>query len=156
MNNVGALALLLPVAIQIAHKNNMPPSMLLMPIAFAAHFGGNFTLIGTPTNLIVSAFREQSIGLSFSMFDFAPVGVGIAIPGLIFLILIGWRLIPTRRGSTSPNDMFEIEKYATELRIPENSKLNGKRLSDLRNLLEVEVIISGLVRNGERRMAPSP
>lgn len=130
--------------------------MLLMPIAFAAHFGGDFTLIGTPTNLIVSAFREQSLGQPFGMFDFSPVGIGVAIPSLIFLILIGWRLIPTRRGSTSPNDMFEIERYATELRIPENSKLNGKRLRDLQDLIKTEVIISGLVRNGERRMAPSP
>ncbi len=156
MNNVGALALLLPVTIEIAHKNKVPPSMLLMPVAFAAHFGGNFTLIGTPTNLIVSAFREQSLGQPFAMFDFTPVGIGIAVPGIIFLILIGWRLIPTRRGTTAPNDMFEIEKYATELRIPEDSKLDGTRLSDLRDLVEVEVIISGLVRNSERRMAPSP
>jgi di/tricarboxylate transporter len=156
MNNVGALALLLPVAIQIARKKGVSPSMFLMPIAFAAHFGGNFTLIGTPTNLIVSAFREQTLARPFAMFDFAPVGVGIAVPGLLFIILVGWRLIPTRRGQTAQNDMFEIERYATELRIPSGSKLEGRRLSEIRQFIEAEIIISGLVRGEERRMAPSP
>lgn len=156
MNNVGAMALLLPVAIQIAHKNKVSPSMLLMPIAFAAHFGGNFTLIGTPTNLIVSAFRDQTLSQPFSMFDFAPVGIGVAIPCLLFIILVGWRLIPTRRGQTAPNDMFEIERYATEVRIRPDSKLAGRRLSELSEFVEEEVIISGLVRNDERRLAPSP
>lgn len=156
MNNVGALALLLPVAIQIAHKNKVSPSMLLMPIAFAAHFGGNFTLIGTPTNLIVSAFRDQTLSQPFSMFDFAPVGIGVAIPCLLFIILVGWRLIPTRRGQTAPNDLFEIERYATEVRIRPDSKLAGRRLSELSEFVEEEVIISGLVRDNERRMAPSP
>jgi di/tricarboxylate transporter len=155
MNNVGALALLLPVAIQITRKKNIPASTLLMPLAFASLLGGMTTLIGTPPNIIIASFREKSGAASFSMFDFSPVGVGVALVGLLFIVLIGWRLIPIRRARSNSQDLFEIEKYITEVRIPENSKLNGTKLSQIHTCLENGTNVIGLVRSGERRFAPA-
>lgn len=154
MNNVGALALLMPVAIQVAHKNQISASVFLMPIAFASLLGGMTTLIGTPPNIIVATFREQAVGEPFRMFDFAPVGVGIAIAGLLFITLVGWRLIPFRRGRSSSVNLFEIEKYVTEVRIPEDSGLVGKRLPEIKDYVEKGVNVLGLVREGQRQFAP--
>jgi len=156
MNNIGALALLLPVAIQIARKRKVPNSVFLMPLAFASLLGGMTTLIGTPPNIIVASFREQAVGQPFRMFDFSPVGAGVALAGLLFIVLIGWRLVPIRRGQSSSDDLFTIEKYVTEVRIPENSKLNGKRLPTIHEYVENGLNVIGLVRGGERRMAPAP
>jgi len=154
INNVGALALLLPVTLQVAHKKQISASVFLMPIAFASLLGGMTTLIGTPPNIIAAAFREQAVGEPFRMFDFAPVGVGIAITGLLFITLVGWRLIPSRRGRSSSDKLFEIEKYVTEVRIPEDSRLVGKRLPEIRDYVENGVNILGLVREGQRQFAP--
>lgn len=156
MNNIGALALMMPVAIQVARKKGFPPSAFLMPLAFASLLGGMTTLIGTPPNIIVASFREQTGAAPFRMFDFAPVGLGVALAGLIFIVLIGWRLIPVRRGQAAADDLFEIEKYITEVRLPEDAKLVGKRLPEINGFVENGVNILGLVRNGERRLAPSP
>jgi di/tricarboxylate transporter len=156
MNNIGALALMMPVAIQVARKKGFPPSAFLMPLAFASLLGGMTTLIGTPPNIIVASFREQTGAPPFRMFDFAPVGLGVALAGLIFIVLIGWRLIPVRRGQAAADDLFEVEKYITEVRLPEDAKLVGKRLSEINGFVENGVNILGLVRNGERRLAPSP
>jgi di/tricarboxylate transporter len=156
MNNVGSVALLLPVALYIARKKEIPASVLLMPLAFAAHFGGMITLIGTPTNLIISSFREQTLGMPFKMFDFAPVGIGVTIASLIFIVFIGWRMIPTRKGQKSVRDLFEIQDYVTEVELTDDSKLVGERLSEIKKYTENGVNILGLVRNQEKRMAPGP
>lgn len=156
MNNVGSVALLLPVALYIARKKEVPASALLMPLAFAAHFGGMITLIGTPTNLIVSSFREQSIGIPYQMFDFAPVGIGITLVSLIFIILVGWRMIPKRKGQTSVKELFDIQDYVTEVELTEDSKLVGERLSEISKYTENGVNILSLIRNKEKRMAPAP
>jgi di/tricarboxylate transporter len=154
MNNVGSVALLLPVALYIARKREIPASVLLMPLAFAAHFGGMITLIGTPTNLIVSSFREQTLGIPFKMFDFAPVGIGITIASLIFIVFIGWRMIPTRKGQKSVRDLFKIQDYVTEVELTDDSKLLGERLSEIGKYTENGVNVLGLVREQEKRMAP--
>jgi di/tricarboxylate transporter len=156
INNVGSVALLLPVALYIARKKEIPASSLLMPLAFAAHFGGMITLIGTPTNLIVSSFREQSIGLPYQMFDFAPVGIGITMASLLFIILIGWRMIPKRKGQTSVKELFDIQNYVTEVELTEDSKIVGERLSEIGKYTENGINILSLVRNEEKRMAPAP
>lgn len=156
MNNVGALALLLPVAIQLARKKNLSPSTYLMPIAFASLLGGMTTLIGTPPNIIISSFREQAGLEPFRMFDFSLVGVGVAVIGVIYIVFLGWRLIPIRKGQSSTDSLFDIEKYVTEVRITETSKLNGRRLSEFHTFVESEVMIIALVRGAERRLAPSP
>ncbi len=155
MNNVGALALLLPVALQMAKKNATPPSLFLMPLAFASLLGGMTTLIGTPPNIIVSSFREQTGAPPFAMFDFAPVGVGIALAGILLIVLGGWRLIPLRQGRAGADELFEIDPYLTELRVPEDSKLIGKRLNEITALERSEAVIVALVHGGQRYPAPS-
>jgi di/tricarboxylate transporter len=155
MNNVGALALLLPVVLQLARKKQIPVSSLLMPIAFASLLGGMTTLIGTPPNIIAASFREQTGTEPFNMFDFTLVGGGVAIAGLLFIILIGWRLIPPRHGRDSSESLFEIENYVTEVKVSEKSNLAGRRLREIGEFSKAEVLIIGLVRSGERRMEPS-
>lgn len=155
MNNVGALALLLPVVLQLARKKQIPASSLLMPVAFASLLGGMTTLIGTPPNIIAASFREQTGEAPFNMFDFTPVGGGVALAGLLFIVLIGWRLIPKRQGRDSSDGLFEIENYITEVKVSEKSNLAGKRLREIGDFSKAEVLIIGLVRGGERRMEPS-
>ncbi len=156
MNNIGALALMMPVALQVAHKKGFPASAMLMPLAFASLLGGMTTLIGTPPNIIIASFREDAGLAPFRMFDFAPVGAGVAVVGLLFIVLLGWRLIPRRRGQAASDDLFEVEKYITEVRLRQDSRLVGKRLPEINALVDNGVNVLGLVRNGERRLAPPP
>lgn len=153
MNNVGALALLMPVAIQIADRLELPPGKILMPLAFGSILGGMTTLIGTPPNLIVSGFRASVSEASFSMFDFAPVGVPIAVAGLGFLALIGWRLVPSRQ--RKGKDGFETGAYLTEARVPEKSKASGMTLREIEAALNGDAQVVGLVRHERRIPAPS-
>lgn len=152
MNNVAALALLMPVDIATARKAGRSPGLSLMPLSFATILGGMATLIGTPPNIIIAAIREESLGESFRMFDFAPVGGAAAIAGLAFVALIGWRLIPTRDSGVGGDALGELEPYISELTIPEDSKLVDTRLRDLLEPAEkADVAILGLVRDGKRR-----
>ncbi len=155
MNNVGALALMLPVALNIARKKGLPASALLMPAAFASLLGGMTTFIGTPPNMIASSFRQQISGVPFRMFDFSPVGVGVAAAGLLFIVLIGWRLIPQRKGGSTSDSLFEIQNYITEVRLTENSNLAGRALREIDDFTRAQAIIIGLIRGEERRMEPS-
>ncbi|WP_412777394.1 SLC13 family permease [Thalassospira lucentensis] len=155
MNNVGALALLMPVALQIARKQNLPPGKILMPLAFGSILGGMTTLIGTPPNLIVSGFRARLNGDGFSMFDFTPVGIAIAASGLVFVILLGRFLVPTRERAGAEG--FETGSYLTEARITEGSKAIGMLLRDINNELEkTDAQVIGLIRNERRIPAPNP
>jgi len=157
MNNIGALALFMPVAIRMARKNNSSPSILLMPLAFGSLLGGLMTQIGTPPNIIISLFREDSAsGGQFGMFDFTPVGAGAALAGVVFILFIGWRLIPGRKGQTAPEDLFEIDNYLTEVYVPEGSRYAGKRLLDLGHATEGDIIVVGLVRNKTKLPFLSP
>ncbi|MGB5560495.1 MAG: SLC13 family permease [Paracoccaceae bacterium] len=153
MNNVAALALLMPVDIQTARKAGRTPALSLMPLSFATILGGMVTLIGTPPNIIIAAIREDALGEPFKMFDFAPVGAVTAIAGLIFVALIGWRLIPNQPdAASSGNGMEEIGQYIAELTIPADSKHIGKRLQELNETAEKnDVAILGLIRDGQRR-----
>ncbi len=154
MNNVGALALMMPVSIRMARKNGRAPSLFLMPLAFASLLGGLVTLIGTPPNIIVATFRARNGSAAFQMFDFTPVGLGVTVVGLLFIILIGWRLVPQRKGQASREEMFQIENYITEVRVTENSQLVGRTLRDFHSSDETEVIVVGLVRGNLH--IPSP
>ncbi|BBD41039.1 citrate transporter (plasmid) [Aminobacter sp. Y103A] len=155
MNNVGALALLMPIAIQVARRLDLPPGRVLMPLAFGSILGGMTTLIGTPPNLIVSGFRASGSGTSFSMFDFAPVGIPVAAAGLVFLALIGWRMVPARERKGT--DSFEAGAYLTEARVPEASKAAGMSLRDLETALnDADAQVVGLIRNELRIPAPNP
>ncbi len=155
MNNVGALAIFMPVAIRMAHKSERSPSLYLMPLAFSAHFGGMMTLIGTPPNIIIATFRTQYAGEPFGMFDFAPLGLGIAIFSVLFIALVGWRLIPQRKGGLSTQGRFKLEDYFSEVRIRQDSRLIGRPVRDLRKVTNADVVIVGILRDKERLPAPS-
>lgn len=153
MNNVGALALLMPVALQIATRLSLPPGRVLMPLAFGSILGGMTTLIGTPPNLIVSGFRDaQGMG-HYGMFDFAPVGVSVTVVGVIFIGLLGWRLVPSRRQPDAGS--FDTGTYLTEVRVVAGSKAIGKTLREVEVTLEKsDAQIVGLVRGDVRVIAP--
>jgi di/tricarboxylate transporter len=154
MNNVGAMALLMPVALNVASRYDLPPGKVLMPLAFCTILGGMTTLIGTPPNLIVSGFRAESGGGSFAMFDFAPVGVAVALIGIVFVVLIGRRLVPTRKPAGVAS--FDTGTYFTEARVTEGSKVNGATLREVDELLEEgDAQVVGLIRNEVRVRAPS-
>jgi di/tricarboxylate transporter len=155
MNNIGALALMMPVAIRTARKSGRSPSHLLMPIAFGSLLGGMVTLIGTPPNIIIATYRVQNGGDPFLIFDFAYVGLGVAICGILFISLIGWRLIPQRQSPASQEDLFAVKDYLTEARVPEKSKLAGKMILDIGTATEAEVMVVGIIRNGRKIVAPS-
>ncbi|MDC1482552.1 SLC13 family permease [Ascidiaceihabitans sp.] len=149
MNNVAALALLMPVDVQTARKTGRSPSLSLMPLSFATILGGMVTLIGTPPNIIIAAIREESLGAPFKMFDFAPVGGIAALAGMTFVALVGWRLIPSRDESSSTSD--DLAEYIAELTVPEDSKNIGKRLSELETEADkTDVAMLGLIRDGKR------
>ena len=150
MNNVAALALLMPVDIQTARKAGRAPGLSLMPLSFATILGGMVTLIGTPPNIIIAAIREESLGAPFKMFDFAPVGGIAAIAGLAFVALIGWRLIPEREDGGITSE--DLDAYIAELVVPKGSKHIGKRLAELEEIADKsDVVLIGLMRDGKRR-----
>jgi di/tricarboxylate transporter len=153
MNNVAALALLMPVDIQTARKAGRAPGFSLMPLSFASILGGMVTLIGTPPNIIIASIREETLGEPFRMFDFAPVGGVTAIAGLIFVALVGWRLIPQKTGESQSGDpMDDYAEYIAELTVPDGSKLIGQRIRELHAVADKnDVAILGLIRDGKRR-----
>ena len=155
MNNVGALAILLPVAIYVSEKTGSSPARLLMPLSFGSLLGGLITLIGTPPNLLISAVRRDIAGEPFSMFDFTPVGLGIALVGLVYLTF-AWRLLPAdRHGAPSPDKRFRIEDYVTEARVVEDSSIIGKSVRDLEKLGDDELTVLSIIRRNERRLGPA-
>ena len=132
MNNVGALALMLPIALSTASERNRSPALLLMPLAFGSLLGGMTTLIGTPPNIIVASIRESYTGEPFSMFSYSPVGLPIAIIGFLFVIFLGWRLIPKERlEQNSAEKLFEVGDYLTEALVGAESSSIGSRLGSL-------------------------
>ena len=151
MNNVGALALLLPVAMRLAREHNTSPSLLLMPLAFGSLLGGLTTLIGTPPNIIIAAYRGNMTGENFGMFSFSPVGVVVALVGLAFIVLVGWRLTPKRSGQAAADDMFDTANYLVELNVTEDSKANGLTLQQLRDELDETIPVLAVVREDNRR-----
>ncbi|MDL4864089.1 SLC13 family permease, partial [Halomonas elongata] len=147
-----ALALMLPVAIRMAREHGTPPSLLLMPLAFGSLLGGLTTLIGTPPNIIISSYRGSLNAESFGMFSFFPVGATVALAGLAFIVLLGWRLVPKRAGSASTEAMFDTAHYLVELRVPEKARTNGWTLHELRQAVDESVPVLAVVR-GEQRHA---
>ena len=154
MNNVGALALLMPVAIQVAARQELPPGKVLMPLAFGSILGGMTTLIGTPPNLIVAAFRAENGADGFAMFDFTPVGLAVAASGVLFVALVGWRIVPTREKQDAAG--FDTGAYLTEVRVTEKSKAAGVSLGDIAPALEeADAQVVGLVRQDLRVSTPT-
>lgn len=157
MNNVGALALMMPIAITSSIKAERSPSLILMPLSFASVLGGLCTSIGTPPNLLIASFREEITGQPFSMFDYTPVGIFVAFVGVLFISLVGWRLIPLRQKSTDEtHDKFPIQDYISEIVIPEDSKVIGKNCYQLESLTEGDFSILGLIRKHEKQLTVKP
>ena len=154
INNVGAIALLIPVAVRLARRGGRSPSFLLMPIAFGSLLGGMTTLIGTPPNLIIAEFRARAGEAPFGMFDFTPVGLGVALLGVAFIALFGWRLLPERKGQASREELFNVEEYLSEVRVAEGSSADGKLLGEVLSESKADVVAVGLSRGNRRQMAP--
>lgn len=155
INNVGALALLMPVAVWMAKEAGRSPSFLLMPLAFGSLLGGTMTLIGTPPNIIIATYREG--GEPFGLLDFFPAGFALTVVGVAFIALFGWRLTPQRKEDDDDEALFSVGDYLTELKIPKGSEFDGRTLHDL--LVEVgedvDIAVIALIRNGSRKLAPS-
>lgn len=156
MSSVGAVALVMPVGVRLARKYGFSPSIILMPLAFSSLLAGLMTLIATPPNIIISSFRENATDLgAYSMFDFTPVGLPVTLIGIAFISFIGWRFIPVRsNGQTQSGGLFRINEYLTEVFLPDHSKLVGRTISDLRKIVDVDLVILMLVRDGRR--IPNP
>lgn len=156
MNNVGALALFMPVAVWMSRQSGRSPSYLLMPLAFGSLLGGTLTLIGTPPNIIIAGYRREVGEAPFRMFDFLPVGLVITVAGVLLIGLL-WRLIPRRENQGSDQELFEISAYLTELKVPAGSKYAGRTLHELivAGGDDAEVVVIALVRGGRYQPMPS-
>ena len=155
MNNVGAVSLLLPVAVRVSRRSGQPPSRFLMPLAFASLLGGMTTLIGTPPNVIISEFRQEYLGVTFNMFDFTLVGLAVTVAGALFIVAAGWRLIPSRQEPLTLGEALDIGSYMTEVRVPDDSRFVGELFRDLEEFVDEDVAIAGLVHRGVVYAAPS-
>lgn len=150
VKNIGALAMMLPAAFQIAKRSKISPSVFLMPMAFGSLLGGLTTLIGTSPNIIVSRLRAEITGVPFAMFDFAPVGVGLATAGVVFLA-IAYRLLPVdRQGAATLGESMDIHNYLTEGRVRAGSTIAGRTIADLRESAGPDIVITAIVRDGQR------
>lgn len=154
VKNIGALAIFLPVALQIARRTGTTASTLLMPMAFASLVGGIVTLVGTSPNILVSRVREEVLGKPYDMFDFAPVGLGILAAGLAFLA-IGWRLLPAgRTAPLTPEETFKVDAYLAEAKLPQTSRLVDRSVAELEKLAEGNVSVVSIIRESGHRYVP--
>ena len=155
MNNIGALALMLPVAIRDAQKAGRSASLILIPLSFASLLGGLVTLIGTPPNIIIATFRADALGEPFAMLDFTPVGLPVAIAGIAYLGFIGWRLLPRRDLQSSLDvESGQIYNYIAEAKILEGSVLAGKTIGELEAMFDHEVSVMSIIKNDQQSLAP--
>ena len=155
--NVGALAMIMPIAAQVSRRTGTPLSYLLMPMSFGSLIGGLVTLVGTSPNILVSKVREELLGKPFGMFDYTPVGIVIALCGVVFLSF-AYRLLPAgrRAAGTSMEAAFNIEEYSTEARVPEASPVVGRTVAELEALGEEGLRVTTVIRERFRRYVPRP
>ena len=157
VKNIGALAIMIPIAFQFARRANVSPSMFLMPMSFASLLGGLMTQIGTSPNVIVSRVREDLTGTSFGMFDFTPVGLTLTAAGIVFLALFYWLLPERRREGLAVAEVVEIKNYTTEATVTETSALIDKTVSDLQKLGGGRVMVTAIVGpDKKQRRVPFP
>lgn len=156
VKNVGALAILIPVAFQLAKRSGTSPSRLLMPLSFGSLLGGMITLVGTSPNIIVSRLREDILGEPFRLFDYAPVGAGLSLLGLVCLTLTYWLLPRDRQAGATLDAAIDIKDYTAELRVPETSPLVGTLARDVPLLAEGPATLTTVVRERFRRYKPTP
>jgi di/tricarboxylate transporter len=156
MNNVGALAIMLPIAMEVAERNKRSPSLVLMPLALCAALGGLTTLIGTPPNILISQFRAETLGQEFGFFAFGKVGLPVAIVGFLFMCLLGWRLLPKKRKGSHSELALAIEGYITEIRLSKEEEQPLKNVSELENKLPADAQLLGIVRQGKSKFHLHP
>ncbi|MBT4228269.1 MAG: SLC13 family permease [Verrucomicrobia bacterium] len=158
MNNVGALALMLPVALKTAVDRQRSPTILLLPMAFASILGGMMTMIGTPPNIIIASLRAELTGEpAFGLFDFSPVGGLVAIAGLLFIVLVGWRLIPGKsHKKPGMESLFQINDYITEISTPPGCKWIGKTVAEVEKLVGEKMTLFGFIRKDDKVLPPNP
>ena len=154
MNNVGALTVLMPTTIRLARSVGNRPATVLMPLAFASLLGGLITLVGTPPNIVIATFRADATGEAFAMFDFTPVGLGVAVVGLAFIALVGWRLIPHRE-DVEGETLFEIDDYLFEVRVPPGSSAEGRTIAEIGSASGADFVVGTIVR-GDRQIPLPP
>lgn len=156
MNNVGALAIVMPVAIRAATRHGYPPARVLMALAFASQLGGLVTLIGTPPNLVVSAVRAEQLGAGFGMFDFTLVGLPVAAAGIVLLLLASPLLLPRdRRGAADPALLFDIGAYVLEAEVPADAAAVGKTVREIEAMADRDAVVAGILRGEDRRLIPA-
>ena len=154
--NVGALAIMMPVALQLARRTGSSPSKLLMPMAFGSLVGGIVTLVGTSPNILISKVRKDLTGHTFSMFDFTPVGLTLAVVGVVFLSF-GYRLLPRgRKAAAGMEAAFTLERYQAEATLPADSPMVGATVVELEAAGDREVVLTAVVRERFRRLLPTP
>ncbi|PCH83092.1 MAG: SLC13 family permease [Piscirickettsiaceae bacterium] len=157
MNNVGALALLLPVAIATAKEHNRSPAMILMPVAFGSILGGMSTMIGTPPNIIIANYRADITGTAFGMFDFSPIGAVIATVGVLFITTIGWRLIPKQRfEENTAEELYEVSNYLTEVKVMQGSPLIELPVKEVEALQGNDIGVVGIARGNRHALNTNP
>ncbi|CAH2402618.1 TrkA-C domain protein [Mesorhizobium escarrei] len=156
VKNIGALAIMIPIAFQFARRSSISPSIFLMPMAFGSLLGGLMTQVGTSPNIVVSRVREELTGTAFTMFDFTPVGAALAAAGTIFLVFFYWLLPVREKLGGSVNEAINIKNYLTEARIVRDSTVLGKTVADLIKLSGGDVVVTSILRNRTMRMTPLP
>ncbi len=154
--NVGALAIFMPVALQICRRNKTPASAVLMPMAFASMLGGIVTLVGTAPNILISKVRADTVGKPFGLFDFTPVGLTVAVAGLVF-VSFAWRLLPRgRRAEAGLEAAFNLEDYTAEANVSRGSAVVGRSVAEVEALAEGDVQVALVIRERFRRYPPRP
>ncbi|RCL01021.1 MAG: transporter Na+/sulfate symporter family protein [Candidatus Tokpelaia sp. JSC188] len=155
VKNIGALAMMLPIAFQFARRSGTSPSVFLMPMAYSALLGGLMTQIGTSPNIVVSQIRERMTGQGFSMFDYMAVGSAVAGAGVLYLIFFYWLLPIRNRNNISQEDAIEIRDYISEATVPAEAAIIGKTLTDLMRPAGGEAMILRIIRN-KKNILPLP
>lgn len=155
LKNTTTTAMFLPVVLGLAAKAKIAPSRLLMPLAFGAILGGSCTLIGTSTNLAVSGAIQRYGQQPFSMFELTPVGIMMVAVGMLYMLFIGRKMLPTRGGEDSLADRYSIREYTSELLVLPGSRLVGKTLGESNISTDLELNVLGILRGEERLPARS-
>lgn len=153
VKNIGALAIMMPIAFQMARRSGASVSCYLMPMAFASLLGGLMTLVGTSPNIVVSGMRQELTGEPFAMFDYLPVGLALTVAGVAFLA-VGYRLLP---GGQTPamgmSEALDSQAYMTEARVPAGSPAEGKPVTELGKDLDTPAAVTSVLREGETQAA---
>ena len=145
MNNIGAMALLLPITLSVCQKMNWNPSKFLMPLAFASILGGMNTVIGTPPNIIIAQYRQEYTGVTFNFFDYSFVGLAVSIIGILFIALIGYRLVTVRDNDEDETRLIDLKNYLFEVKVKDDSNAIGMRLSEIKKISGPETEVLGVV-----------